>query len=119
MKGTTYSVHVQQAWGDYIVDTPGIRDFNTASNNIAVQEIYKADKIILVVRGTYFQEEIQFFLLSLVQDRSVPISIVVTYGDKMTSSSKQALVKTNCGSLSTTCCCRYKKHETRSHIYRI
>lgn len=92
VKGTTYSVHVQQAWGDYIVDTPGIRDFNTASNNIAVQEIYKADKIILVVRGTHFQEEIQF-LLPLVQDRSVPISIVVTYGDKMTSSSKQALVK--------------------------
>jgi Fe2+ transport system protein B len=88
VKGSSYSIRTRHIENMFIVDTPGIRMSEYESNEIALKEINQSDKMILVARGTHFQDEIKA-LLSLVRDTNKPFIIVITYADKMSASGKQ------------------------------
>ncbi|MBZ5751112.1 nucleoside recognition domain-containing protein [Metabacillus rhizolycopersici] len=92
VKGATYTTYTQYVDGFLVVDTPGIRSIDTASNEIAKREIEKSNRIMLVVRGTHFKEEISQ-LLPLVENTNKAVIIIATYADKMTVKSKQILAK--------------------------
>lgn len=90
VKGSSYSIRINRLDHMLIVDTPGIRMSEKDSNEIALKEIRQSDKIILVARGTHFQDEIKA-LLPLIKVTNKPFIVVVTYADKMRENDKQQL----------------------------
>ncbi len=64
-----------------VVDTPGIRDVITANMRLTLNEFRQADQILLVVRGTDLQEQLESLLRELpLHDKRM--AIAVTFADK-------------------------------------
>lgn len=92
VKGSTYSVRTHRVRQIEYVDTPGIHSSDTLTNEMVKQEIQKASEVALIVRGTHLQEELSF-LAPYFKGLTKPVSIIVTYKDKMTAQSKNLLKK--------------------------
>lgn len=67
-----------------IVDTPGIRlTTDTETTRLALQTLRSADRIILVVRGTHAQSELDSVLSNLTEElRGCRVAVAITFADK-------------------------------------
>ncbi|MFC0274019.1 nucleoside recognition domain-containing protein [Metabacillus herbersteinensis] len=90
VKGTTYSIKFDQINQRTIVDTPGLTFNSSVTDHMAISEIRKSTSMILVVRGTHFQEELSQ-LLPLIENTEKTAIIAVTHADKMLVESKLQL----------------------------
>ncbi|WP_078410935.1 nucleoside recognition domain-containing protein [Priestia abyssalis] len=90
VKGSTYSIRLNNVDGQILVDAPGLNFSESITNQMTINEVEKSTNIIVVVRGTHLQEELTK-LYPLIQHKQRRVLIVATHADKMTKKSKQLL----------------------------
>jgi ferrous iron transport protein B len=93
VKGTTYTIRshpLRCLDGWEIVDTPGLRRGDELGKRQLEKEVEKAHHVMLIIRGTHFQEELEE-LLSIVSIDQMDVSIAVTFVDKMNEQAKAVL----------------------------
>ncbi|MCI1859481.1 MAG: 50S ribosome-binding GTPase [Sporolactobacillus sp.] len=90
VKGSTYAIRVRQRGSCEFVDSPGLRAGDHLSNQVVKKEIARADRLILVVRGTQFHDELAM-VLPLLADFGKPFAVFISHADKMTRESRRML----------------------------
>lgn len=96
VKGSTYSIRLEKMKDYDLVDSPGIKIDDTFANQLVKKETDRASRLILVIRGTQFHDEMNF-LLRFVTGLQKPFIVMISHADKMTEKSKQAIKKSMLG----------------------
>lgn len=88
VKGSTYRVQAQKSGNCIFIDTPGLKTGDSLSRQVVKKELERAHRLILVIRGTQFHDELSL-ILPLITDHKKPFVILVSHADKMTRESRQ------------------------------
>ncbi|WP_077735329.1 nucleoside recognition domain-containing protein [Bacillus sonorensis] len=73
-----------------VVDMPGIREEDNIAKKTVKNEIETADKVVAVLRGTHFSEELRL-ILELIPPVCQHVCFIVTFQDKMTADMRHKL----------------------------
>lgn len=87
VKGSTVYLQTSNITNGTLIDTPGINNTISITQNGLKEEINKNSNIILVVRGTHFVEELKI-LYPHIEKVTKRIILFVTFSDKMSQESK-------------------------------
>lgn len=89
-KGSTIFLKERMFDSFTIVDTPGLRMDDSETYQAVKEELNRADHALITIKGTHFQEEFEF-LWPLLSKGSFSSTLLVTFVDRMTESTRNKL----------------------------